>query len=174
MPDATGFDPEEEEPLPRRTRIRWGLTVGILAVLVSCGIALVSARSYLADRYYVATDAEGTITVYNGMDASFFGRSLSSTYQHACLNEAGQLQLVTASCAGDYLPFSPEDLPETDRPALNNIDPGSFDEVSTALSRLAERALPACRPGTTSQRGTTSESTFRAQPGVNCRQVVSS
>ncbi|KXI17935.1 Ser/Thr phosphatase, PP2C family [Corynebacterium sp. CMW7794] len=189
---------EDSEPAPRG-KLGWIVVSSILVVLIAVVAAGLWAKNAMTDRYYVATDGE--ITVQQGTDFELFGRALHSTYQHACLNEKGELGLRTADCTGDFSPFTLEALPASERSAAANLGAGSYDEVQGQLVRLAEKTLPVCeastkpadapkRSASATPSATTSAapsaassaqpsssaapsptSTIQSEPGVNCREV---
>ncbi len=159
-------DPDDKEPARGRRRIGWAAIAGIVVALVVVLGAGIGSKTYLANHYYVAADPETQeLSIQNGVDFSLFGRELAQTYQHACLNAEGELGLPTGECEGKFAPFSVTDLPETERGAVANLPGGSYDEAQSALTRLADKALPVCRDGSKN------ETKFRSEPGVNCRKV---
>lgn len=187
-------DADPEEPASRKRRVGWITVSSILAVLVLVLAGGFGLKSYLSNHYYVAEAAAGDagLTIQQGADFSLFGRQLGHTYQYACLNEKGELGLQTSGCEGKFSPFTLESLSPAERSVIANLDGGSYDEVQTQLTRLADKALPVCRttsvsatpsastpapaPATTASQApsTTPSATpaFRAEPGVNCREVA--
>ena len=183
-------DPADEEPRrPRRTFFGWPFIVSIIVIIALIAGVWFVGKNYLNSNYYVAvsdtatsdtgSNADGEapkseepaapagqeITIQNGIDLELFGRSLNHSYQVACLNEEGALQLTADSCPSGTQPFSLNDLPPSERSAVGNLESGSYDAVQSQLTRLSERALPKCRETTTDK------DKFRSTPGVDCREV---
>lgn len=128
---------------------------GIVALIVLAGLVLAGifgGKAYTDSRYYVAQAAETrAMTIEQGVDINIFGRALHKTYQNACINAAGDLQLSQADCTGDYLPFKVTDLPESERGAVDHIGSGDYNTIQAELSQLSDKALPACRPAATKE-----------------------
>lgn len=191
-------DDERSSSSSRRGGPRWAILLPVLTILAVLAGGAFWARSYLNDNYYVQTVAEGAgdsgdaggaktdaITIQRGADLSVFGKQLHHTYQHACINAEGDLQLAGDTCAGDFAPFTVSDLPETERSVVPNLNSGSYDEVQTQLSRLSDKALPACRPAAEEQDkkdeakpeenkpgDAAKANDYLNKPGVNCREVT--
>ncbi|MDO5032148.1 PP2C family serine/threonine-protein phosphatase [Corynebacterium sp.] len=159
---------------PRRRGGGWKVIAALVVVLVLVLGGRLWAKNYLAETYYVATDAEGVMTIQQGADFELFGRPLHSTYQQACLNKDNALRLSTGECEGDYAPFTVEDLPDSERSAVANLPTGSYDEVQTQLSGLSDKALKACPTkdgGKDSDKDAEKGTDKSTKLGVNCREV---
>ncbi|QCB27353.1 PP2C family protein-serine/threonine phosphatase [Corynebacterium endometrii] len=130
-----------------------GWLKGVVALMVLAVIALgalFGGKAYVDSRYFVAQAADTqALTIEQGVDVTVFGRALHSTYQNACINADGDLQLSPAACTGDYLPFKVTDLPEPERGALSGIGSGDYNAIQAELAKLSDKALPACRPEAT-------------------------
>lgn len=175
--ESGASDPADEEPRrPRRRFFGWPLIVSIIVIIAVIAGMWFVGKNYVNNNYYVAVSetAEGEasastedqeITIKRGIDLELFGRALNHSYQVACLNEEGALQLASTSCPSGTQPFALNDLPPSERSAVGNLQAGSYDEVQSQLTKLSERALPKCRESTTDK------DQFRSSPGVDCREV---
>lgn len=144
--EVTPREVTEDEPQrpPRRSRVGWKVIASLVLILVIVVSGGLWMKNHLANNYYVTTDEEEVLTIQQGADFDLFGRSLHHTYQHACLNKDNSLKLSTGDCTDKYAPFKLTDLPESERAAVGNLPPGSYDEVQTQLTRLSEKALKPC------------------------------
>lgn len=122
------------------------MTVLVVLGLIAGGIF--GAKQFISANYYVAAAAENdnALTIQKGVDFSVFGKPLHATYQNACINRDGGLRLTASACSGDYAPFHIEDLPDSERGVIPNLESGPYETVQSQLTRLSDKALPACRP----------------------------
>lgn len=96
-------DSEEPAPAPRRRQRRWPVMTSILALFVLLiGGGLVVAYQYVHSQYYVGKSS-GKVAIFQGLNQSLFGMSLSSVYTTTQIPISGvqvsDAQAITRSIA---------------------------------------------------------------------------
>lgn len=153
--------PVDEEDHPRRTIWPWIVGALTLALAATLGAAFLISRD--DDTYSLATNDRGQIVIEQG-DSTLFGAGSPEPIQVACINTRNELQIspVDDRPAGCDV-FDVDDLPPSQKNTVENLSPGSYDDVVAQLHRLADEALPACVE--------TPDENAAPQPADTCRTV---
>ncbi|WJY66983.1 PP2C family protein-serine/threonine phosphatase [Corynebacterium auris] len=155
---------DDEEP--RRRRSPWPWVVALLAVAI-VGVGVVAwLDSRAEDTYYVEAneDNEITITREEGSLLSGLRSQEHAEIQLACIDEDNKLRVADANAEpGDCTVFTTDDLPPSQRSALEDFQGGTYEDAVALMNRLADNALPVCVTEPTEQEG--------QAPSTPCRTV---
>ncbi|AWB83108.1 PP2C family protein-serine/threonine phosphatase [Corynebacterium liangguodongii] len=139
-------DAADEEDHPRRTIWPWVIGALSLALIALLGVGYLQARNN--DTFFLRANEQGHILIEQGSESTLFGARSHRPIQLACINNRNELQIAPLDdTPADCHIFELADLPESQRGAIAEPAPGSYDDVVAQLNRLAGEALPACVEG---------------------------
>lgn len=146
-PQVADAAEEEEDPFPEYRKSYWPRILGVLAIVVMltfAGVLWWSLRAGLD--YHLTTDGpDNELAIQQNVGLGLFSEPRRETVQRACLNDENKLQIVPEkSQPTDCHVFTIDDLPPSQRAAVENFDGGTYDDVLGLLNRLASEALPVC------------------------------
>ncbi|MGI0542086.1 serine/threonine-protein phosphatase [Corynebacterium aquatimens] len=143
-------DEAVEETVDKRTAPRWlwpALTLAVVVVMVLGG-AWAWMNSAKENRYFISTNEENEFVIEQGFDSSVLGSGTHTPVQKVCINKDNEIRTFNIDQQpADCQVFTVDDLPESARGAVDNLESGDYSVVTSQLERMGQEALPVCVDG---------------------------
>ncbi|MEE2032265.1 PP2C family protein-serine/threonine phosphatase [Rhodococcus chondri] len=134
--------PAPEPPKRKHSRLWWPLVAVLLIAVVASAVLV--GRQLIRNNYYVGAD-DARVTVLRGVPGSVFGYSLQDAALVGCLDDDGELTLVSPADAQCRVMVVEDLQPAAREQVRAGLPSGSLDDTRTQMSRLAEQdLLPVC------------------------------
>lgn len=133
------------EPPKRVNKVRLGLV--LLAVVLLGAGAVWGVLKWISTSYYVGADGD-KVVIYNGVNASFFGRSMQDVDKVGCISGTGVFTLIAPNSEPkDCKILSVADLrPSARADVRSGLPLTSHDDAKSTIERIArDDVLPICR-----------------------------
>ncbi len=161
--------PPAAEPPKRVNKVRLALGV-IVLVLVGAGLVW-GGLKWISTSYYVGADGD-KVVIYNGVNASIFGRSMQEVDSTGCITGTGVFKLVKPDAKPtDCKILSVDDLrPSARADVRSGLPLTSREDAIDTIERIAlNDVLPICRdreetPPATSEPAPPETTTSEAEP----------
>lgn len=182
-------EPEPEPPSPPKSRRKTLVAAAVIVLMALAGVGV--GYQIVRGQYYVGADGD-TVAIMRGVQGSLLGIPLQQPHLLGCLDDRGDLSLISAgqrdtelNCALMKL----ADLRPSERAQVEaGLPTGSLDSAISQLRGLAgESLLPVCPPpapkrapvrapatrsGPTTSAKPTPTATVAPQPGTTCREAA--